>query len=287
MKQPNEFAAAGEDLRIGDLDPGLGLGVDATVVQRRTPVRRALEYGQVADCFGDLGDCLHAGGAGADYGHPLAFKSHLLVRPGAGVIGFAAEVLHARDGRQGGRRQRTDRGDEEARADTPAVLECELPLVGVLVVCRRHDPAVERDVPPQVEFVGDVVAVAQRLGLGGEMLAPVPFLQQLVGEGEAVGPALGVEARSWIAVPVPGAADAVAGFEDVHRKSELAQPVELVHARKAGTDDADLVTHRRANSRLRRGPRLLLCNKRHGKSYSGVRRSIADARPSGDIIHTA
>src|SRR5262245_43269630 len=195
-------------------------------------------------------------------------------------MGLAPEIRHARDGRHGGRRQRTDGGDQEVRPDTPAVCECELPLVGVLVVSRRHGPTVERDVAAQVQLVGDVVTVSKGLRLGREMLAPIPLLQQLVGEGKAVGPAFGVEAGARIAVPVPGAADVVAGFENAHRNSELAQSVELVHARKAGTNDADLVTLRCISSHLRQGPRSRVCSKRHGKTYSSDRRSVGDTQRS-------
>ena len=59
---------------------------------------------------------------------------------------------------------------------------------------RRRHPAPELDVPAQVELVGDVVQVAQGLRLGGEVLLPVPFVEQLLGERVAVGPALRVEA---------------------------------------------------------------------------------------------
>jgi hypothetical protein len=45
------FPAFGEDFRIGRFDPALGFGVDRAVVQRRAPVRRALEYGEMADGF--------------------------------------------------------------------------------------------------------------------------------------------------------------------------------------------------------------------------------------------
>src|SRR4030095_11214029 len=91
----------------------------------------------------------------------------------------------------------------------------------------------------QVELVGHVVEIAQRVGLGGEMLGPLPFLQQLLGEGIAVGPALRIEARAGIAVPVPGAADVGAGLEDLYAEPEAAQPMELLEACGAGADDND------------------------------------------------
>src|SRR5690242_5858461 len=69
------------------------------------------------------------------------------------------------------------------------------------------------------------------------MLRPFPLLEQLLGEGVAVGTALGIEARAGIAIPVPGAADLGAGLEHAYLQAHLAQAVELVHAGQAGADD--------------------------------------------------
>ena len=50
--------------------------------------------------------------------------------------------------------------------------------------------------------------------------------------------AFGIAAGAGIAVPVPGAADAVAGFEQAHRQPEpVAQTEKLIKAGKAGADD--------------------------------------------------
>ena len=81
------------------------------------------------------------------------------------------------------------------------------------------------DVAAQVEAVGHVVGVAQELGLGGVALAPLPLLLQRLVELVGVLHALHVAARTGIAVPVPGAADAAAGLE--HARGEA-------HARAAG-----------------------------------------------------
>src|SRR6059036_523860 len=53
------------------------------------------------------------GRSGADHGDALAREAHRLVRPAAGVVGLAAEALHAQDGRHRRRRQGPDRGDQE------------------------------------------------------------------------------------------------------------------------------------------------------------------------------
>ena len=219
----------------------LRLLVDLAVVQGRAPVGRALEHGQVAGGLGDLLDGLHAGGAGADHRDPFAGEAHRLMRPARGVVGLALEGLDALDARHGRRRQGADRGDQEARAVAAAVLDRDVPVAGLLPVVRRAHAAVEADVGAQAELVGDEVEIAQRLGLGREMLGPVPFVEQLLGKGIAVGVAFGIEARARIAIPVPGAADAGAGLEHEHPQAELAQTVELVEARNARADDEGVV----------------------------------------------
>ena len=102
---------------------------------------------------------------------------------------------------------------------------------------RRRDAALELDVAAQVELVGDMVEIAQRFRLRGEVLLPVPFLEQFGREREPVGPALGIEAGAGVAVPVPSAADPGAGLEHPRPEAEFAQLVKLVKPRHPGADD--------------------------------------------------
>jgi hypothetical protein len=92
-------------------------------------------------------------------------------------------------------------------------------------------------VPPQVEPVDHVVEVALGLGLLGEVLLPLPLVEQLAGEQVGVGVALRVEPGAGVAVPVPGAADAVARLEQQGGEPVLDRAVQLVDAGDAGTDD--------------------------------------------------
>jgi len=103
-------------------------------------------------------------------------------------------------------------------------------------MCGGH-PAVELDVAAQIELVCDIIQIALGLGLPGEVFLPVPFVEQFLRKRVAVGPALGIEAGTGIAVPVPRAADAASGFEHPNPQAELAQPVKLVEAGNAGADD--------------------------------------------------
>ena len=239
--------AASEDLGVGRPDSLHLLAVDRPVSQWRAEVRCALEDRERAGCLGDLGDGLDAGGAGADDSDALALERHGLVRPAGGVIRLALEAVDARDVGHRGGGQRADGGDQELGAGAATVVDRELPLVLRLIPGRGEDPAVECDVAAEVELVGDEVAVAEGLRLSREVLAPLPLLEDLVVEGVAVRPALRVEARAGVAVPVPGAADIAASLEDTYGEAERAQAVELVHPGDAGADDDGVVVLWRRN----------------------------------------
>ena len=95
---------------------------------------------------------------------------------------------------------------------------------GRLVVDGRGHRGPEPHVAPEVEAVHHVVEVALDLRLLGEVLLPLPLLEQLLGEEVAVGVALRVEAGPGVAVPVPGAADPVAGLEQHRREAGVDGP---------------------------------------------------------------
>ena len=139
---------------------------------------------------------------------PWAGEVDALMRPEAGVVPLALEVLQALEVGHPRRREIARRHDEVARADLLAAVGLDRPFAGLAVEQRRRDAGVELDVAAQVEAIGDVVDVVQDLRLGGVALGPLPFLLQLVGEGVGILQALDVAARAGIAVPEPGAADA-------------------------------------------------------------------------------
>ena len=99
------------------------------------------------------------------------------------------------------------------------------------------DRRVEPHVAAEVEPVDHVVEVALDLRLPGEVLLPLPVVEQLLREQVAVGVALGVEPGARVAVPEPRAPDAATGLEQPHREARLAGPVQLVDAGDAGADD--------------------------------------------------
>ena len=115
------------------------------------------------------------------------------------------------------------------------------PQVIRLIEVRRFDLAIELHVFAQVELVGDVVQVAQVFRLTGEAFLPVPFIQQILGEREAIGVAFRVEAGSGIAVPVPGSAEIGGGLEHGGIHSEVGQKFDLIDSGHSGADDDYLV----------------------------------------------
>ena len=142
--------------------------------------------------------------------------------------------------RRARRRKVARRHDAEGRGDGLALVGLERPEVGLAVEDGRPDARVELDVAPQIEAVGDVVDVAQDLGLRAVALGPMPFLLQLVGERIGVLHALDVAAAARIAVPEPGAADAAAGLVGAHLQAELAQAMDGVEAANARAHDDDI-----------------------------------------------
>jgi hypothetical protein len=87
-----------------------------------------------------------------------------------------------------------------------------------------------QDVAPQIEALGDMFDVPKDFRLRRIALASGPFLLELLVEGKRVVEAFDVAARAGVAIPVPGTADVVAGFEHWGRQARLAGAVQLVEA---------------------------------------------------------
>src|SRR5713101_2014973 len=126
------------------------------------------------------------------------------------------------------RRKITRRHDAKARNRGITFIGLHRPGARLTIEVRLLDPSVELDVPPEVEAVGHMVDVTQDLRLRAVAFRPMPFLLQLVGEGIRILHAFDVAATPWIAVPVPGTANAGAGFEGVHSDAEFTQPINRV-----------------------------------------------------------
>src|SRR4030095_2667946 len=205
------------DARLARLAPEVGVArlhlslevrVEGRVARWGAEVRRALEDEQVRGLSRDDRDRLDGRGAGADHPDPLAAEVDALVRPASRVIRGTPEALPARKLRYLGRGQATGRHDAEARRHAVAVVRRDGPAPAGLVEGRYRHPRSDLDVAPQVEAIGDVIDVGQDLRLRGVPLAPLPLLLQLVRERVRIVHALDVASRAWVAIPVPGAANA-------------------------------------------------------------------------------
>ena len=219
---------------------GLLLGGDGPVVERGAPVGGPLEDLDGGDLLRDGRHHLHPARRGADHGHPLAREIHRFGGPLARVVLHPAEILAARHIRDVGHRQHPGGGDEEPGSDGRAVLSRDRPGPRPLVPDGGGDGGAEAHVAAEVEAVDHVVEVALDLGLLGEVLLPRPLVEELLGEEVPVGVALGVEAGAGVAVPEPGAADAVTGLEQARGEPLLQRPVQLVDAGDAGAHDQDV-----------------------------------------------
>ena len=138
-----------------------------------------------------------------------------LVRPAPGVVGLARERVEAREcrGTFADDRQPVAMMRKRAVTASPRVGRRPSSAARPRRSARASTRVSKLDVAPQVEAVGDVLDVAQDLGLGRVALGPLPLLLELLGELVRVLHALDVAARARVAVPVPGAADVAARLE--------------------------------------------------------------------------
>ena len=210
--------ALADTVVIGLARPG-HFGIDTTVARRHAEVWRTLKHRQVLGLLRDLRDRLHRRGPRADDADTLGGEVDAIMRPLARVVTLARKGAQPLDRRHVGGRQGTDGRDDEARRDGVAFVGAHGPQLGVVIEDDFDDALAKLDVGLQVEALGAVLEVAQDLVLLRIALGPVPFLQQVLVERVTVDVAVGVAACAGIAIPVPGAADAVAGLE--HRDVQV------------------------------------------------------------------
>ena len=213
------------------------LRIHFAVACRHAIVLGALEHGELPGLLRDLGDRLHRSGAAADHRDPLGGEVDPFLREAAGVVPLALEPIQALELRHVGGGKRAHARDQVARGDALALVGVHRPPVSLLVELAACHPGAELDVALQVMARGDVFEVAQDLRLRGIALRPLPFLQQLLVEREAIDVGVGIAPGARVSVPVPGAADAVAGLVHAHSQPELVpQVLQHVHAGEPGTD---------------------------------------------------
>src|SRR5579872_5952305 len=133
------------------------------------------------------------------------------MRPAAGEINLALELLDSLDLRRLRCRETAGRHNIEATGNARTVVGRQQPATRGLVPCRGGDPGAKADVTAQIVAVGDEAEIAQDFRLGGVFLRPGPRRLELRIKRIAVVDGLDVAARAGIAIPVPGATD-IAGL---------------------------------------------------------------------------
>jgi len=173
------------------------------------------------------------------------------MRPAAGVVALAREVIDAGDVGHVRRREGAHRTDQELGGGAHAGAGLHRPALRRFVVAGVLHPGLELDVAAEVEPIGDMFEVGQHGGLLGLGLVPVPLLHELIGEGVAVeGAARTIDACAGVTVVPPGATDVAGTVVHAHREAHLAKMVQGVHAADSHPDDHHVVVlDRSAHSR--------------------------------------
>src|SRR6185436_16775877 len=105
------------------------------------------------------------------------------MRPSAGEIDLALEILDTRDLRRLGRRETTGRHDVMATRYDGAVRCREPPALRGVIPCRRRNLGAKADIGPQPVAVCNEAEIAQDFRLGRVFLGPCPLSLQFRIEG--------------------------------------------------------------------------------------------------------
>ena len=153
------------------------------------------------------------------------------------MIGLASECFESGDVWRAGRRGVTHSGDQKPGAHRLAPVCLHSPALRRFIVMAGDYARAEVDVLFEVQPVGDEIQIIENLWLGRIAAAPFPLFAHLVGERVAIVMALRVAARSGVAVPIPGSANAIGGFDQSRCEPEFAKAVQHIQPGKSCSDD--------------------------------------------------
>ena len=153
--------------------------LERTVASWDAVLRRTLKHGQMRRLASDLGNRLHSRGASPDHADALAGKGNGLLRPAAGVVALASEIVEPGEVGLVRRREGADGADQKLRRNALAGAGLDRPALRRFVVMRVAHPGLKLDVPAPVKPIGDMLEVRQYLGLAWLGLGPVPLLHKL------------------------------------------------------------------------------------------------------------
>jgi hypothetical protein len=114
--------------------------------------------------------------------------------------GLALKIPHRRNIWQRWTTQQTDPSYQELRSILPSILIRQFPTMRLANPMGGLDAGVELHVFPEGILVADEIDVAFRLSLGGEVLGPFPFVEEFLGEEEAVAIGFAVESGTGVSV---------------------------------------------------------------------------------------
>ena len=168
---------------------------------------------------------------------PVRVPTGVVVVPAARVERVTTERLDARDARQLRPVQRPVSHDQEPRGHGVAPIRADRPALPHLVPLDTGDLGGEAGVGVEVEVRRDATTVVEDLGGVGVFLRR--DVRRLFQEGE-VHVRLDVALGAWITVPVPGAPEVTALFDDSDVvDAGLSEPGACDEAGEATTDDRD------------------------------------------------
>ncbi len=265
-------------------EPGGELRVVGSVASLTDGGRSALEDIDVLGCLRQGREALDAGRSGADEPDDLVTElgerlaratSGDLVVPPSRVERRSPELLHPGDGGELEEVEDPHGQHVVAAREVVAAIRADPPPGGVLVPLRPGHARVEQRIGHEVEPVGDRLQVQPDLLTERvPMLGDVPELLQ----HREVDGGLDVAHHPWVAVPVPGAADAAGLVEDADPlDAGLAQLSASEDPRDAAAYDhcVDVIGDGRAPTHGREG---VLAERGEGL----VARQIANVSAPGD-----
>jgi hypothetical protein len=176
----------------------------------------------------------------------LQALTRIVVIPSRGVEGMTGERLHARDSGKFGFRQGPVGADHESRAHVIAAVGSQMPQLLILVPDRGADCGAEHGL--LVKAVPSRNRLAMRVDLRAPRVLPVGHVLHLVQQGQVV-IRQDVAGYSGVPIPIPGATDVAATFDDSNALNPLvAQPRRCQQGGEAAADEQhlDLVIDRLA-----------------------------------------
>lgn len=137
----------------------------------------------------------------ADNTDAFSLEARGVTRPPRGVPGLPLVILNPGNIGECGLVQNAHGCDQISAGILAAILVRQEPEPAAFLEFGRLNPRVKLHIAFEVEFLGKILDVLQRLGLRREMFSPVPFVEDFLRKRKYVRVTFRVKSRPWIAVP--------------------------------------------------------------------------------------